>query len=329
MFSFASSSSDEVAFASLHTSSTAVAQATGVEPVRAATVGGSFALLYLKRRNRELYENLETVRSHTAEAKQALERANLGLANLAYEKHHYAREIRRCREFRSAWTDLQVFGAGEALEGKDEHADMLATLARELEVRKSLAARLDELKARRSALNQTLTARRQHLTALASELQVLKKAAEPLALLLFPTASSSSSLLPDPLKRLFDALAGAPSTVFVLSVVGENTASPPFLGGDEEEGETFDTVRTTSQNKANYHVELRSVSEELPVVVRFVLFDTEVAVTVEPTERIASADAVLIAQAATSLAFPSGCDDPTAAVRLIELLNQILHGGIA
>jgi len=102
---------------------------------------GLQAVLELKGSNREVYESLEAARQGTAAAKAALESTNLQLQNLEYERSHYSKEIKTCRDFRSSVDDealdllpeasfLQLQG-GAASVG-DAHALMLSRLTFEL-----------------------------------------------------------------------------------------------------------------------------------------------------------------------------------------------------
>jgi hypothetical protein len=95
-------------FAALRDAAAAVAAAPDAGAVRDAALRGSLAVLELKARNRDVYEGVDLRRQATADAKQALEKTNLQLQNLQYEKSHYAKEIRTCRDFRSAFLDSDV-----------------------------------------------------------------------------------------------------------------------------------------------------------------------------------------------------------------------------
>ena len=88
----------EAAFESLRAAASTLAEHSDVG---ASSTQGSLALMELKQRNRELYEGLEAARTRTAAAKAALETTLLQLENLEYEKAHYLKEIRTCREVRS------------------------------------------------------------------------------------------------------------------------------------------------------------------------------------------------------------------------------------
>ena len=125
---------DTSLFAELRAAAAAVADAPDADGVRAAA------------HNRVEYEGLEAQRQSTAAAKQALEKTNLQLQNLQYEKCHYAKEIQTCLDFRSAVSDADVGLIPEADfqrsappefnpaggSAADPHACMLNRLAHEL-----------------------------------------------------------------------------------------------------------------------------------------------------------------------------------------------------
>ena len=133
-------------FAELRAAAASVITASGADGVRAAALRGSLAVLGLKAHNREAYEGLEAQRQRTAAAKQALEKTNLQLQNLQYEKCDYAKEIQTCQDFRTAVSDADVglISEEEFLRSAppefnpaggsatDSHARMLNRLAHEL-----------------------------------------------------------------------------------------------------------------------------------------------------------------------------------------------------
>lgn len=132
-------------FAALRAAAADVAGASSASEARAAAARGSLAVLELKAHNREVYERLEARRQSTADAKHALERTNLQLQNLQYERGHYAKEIKTCRDFRSAFADSDVALVPEeeflrrappelvaAADAPDGHSRMLNRLAFEL-----------------------------------------------------------------------------------------------------------------------------------------------------------------------------------------------------
>lgn len=226
-------------FSSLRSAAGAACTASTAADRRAARSLGLQAVLELKGSNRELYESLEAARQGTAAAKGALETTNLQLQNLEYEKSHYSKEIKTCRDFRSSVDDealgllpeaafLQLPSAAAA--AGDAHALMLSRLTFELggaprrssagighcaarsrlAERQELGLRLQELKSRKKALLETLSGRRKLLLELASELRALQAAGKPLAQLVEhqPTAVNVHQL-PPPLFSLYAALQGA------------------------------------------------------------------------------------------------------------------------
>lgn len=107
----------EEAFASLTDAAAKVLQAAseGV-PAKSAGREGSLAVISLKRLNRELFEDVEAKRQRTTDAKQLMEKTNLQLENLLYEKNHYEKEIHSCRSFVSAIREEQVWSASASVQ---------------------------------------------------------------------------------------------------------------------------------------------------------------------------------------------------------------------
>ena len=229
-----------------------------------AQAQGWHAILDLKARNRELYMSLEARRVQTAEAKAALEKTHLQLQNLLYEKAHYAKEIKNCREFKSAFRDDEVALASEAeflrtapaVDAASPHARMLSRLAFELAERKRLAEDLLALKGRRTALQEAITGHRKLVLAMSSELSAVKKATATLACMVgSPDSvllSSRAALLPPPLLNLYKSFEGSgwgsPSLRFQLAVLGRADSAPEELAGAGD-GEADEGERAARQNE--------------------------------------------------------------------------------
>ena len=60
---------------------------------------GALLLLELKEVNRSVWEAVGRHKEEAKEANQSLDSADLLLQNLQYEKNHFLREIRHCRDF--------------------------------------------------------------------------------------------------------------------------------------------------------------------------------------------------------------------------------------
>lgn len=223
----------EAAFESLRAAASQLAEHIDVA---GASTQGSLAILELKQRNRELYEGLEAARTRTAAAKAALETTLLQLENLEYEKAHYQKEIRACREFTSEYTDSQIGLVDEAeflrrappdltslhddAVVDPRHQRMLNRLHFELAERQALARSLHELKVRKKALQDIITSRRTLVLSISTELKAVRQACAPLAQMLGAAGDRTLAvLLPAPLKHVFaafDAVGAKRVTVTVL-----------------------------------------------------------------------------------------------------------------
>lgn len=107
----------EETFTSLTEAASRVLQAADAGTASKALASeGSMAVISLKRLNRELFEDVEAKRQRTTDAKQLMEKTNLQLENLLYEKNHYEKEIHSCRSFASAVRDDQVWSASTSVQ---------------------------------------------------------------------------------------------------------------------------------------------------------------------------------------------------------------------
>ena len=143
------------------------ASAAGSEKPSAAALAASTALLELKSVNRQVWELVDGFKSRTLAANRAIDEYDLRLNNLQYERNHFLREIKHCRDFgaeservvdlideaefdRSAPPELRT-----ATPADDPHQYHLNRLELELRQRRSLcesrAARLSERSAREAA----------------------------------------------------------------------------------------------------------------------------------------------------------------------------------
>lgn len=223
----------EEAFESLRAAASELAEHSNVA---GASTQGLLAILELKQRNRELYEELESARTRTAGAKAVLETTLLQLENLEYEKAHYQKEIRTCREFTSEYSDAQIGLVDETefvrrapaelrVSSSDDpavaaHQRMVNRLHFELAERQALARSLAELKQRKKALQDIITSRRTLVLSIATELKAVKAACAPLAQMLGAAGDRTLAvLLPAPLKNVFgafDTVVGKRAAVTVL-----------------------------------------------------------------------------------------------------------------
>jgi THO complex subunit 5 len=210
---------------------------------------GAVKIVELREAHRAVCEEGEALREASAGAKAQLDAASLHLQNLLYEKHHYEKEIRACRAFRSAYTDAQLelippedFAAAEpaaapapaAVAADEAHALMLRRLDHELRFRQATLQELDPLKARRDSLAADVAQRRAAVGGLDAEVANLRAAADRArAQFDIPAVAPSESnrlaaLLPLPLYVLytqFSAAAAAGGLPAEVRVAGAGAAA--------------------------------------------------------------------------------------------------------
>jgi len=163
--------------------------------IQSESMNGALLLVDFKQANREAYEGVQHLKEETHGIKIQLDQAHLQLQNLQYQKSYFAKEIRSCNEFVSAFTDKQIDmlpveefmqkapkeftqdADGKPLDG---HNLTLKRLAYELDERKELCQTLEELKTRKKALADSVAGKRKLLNGLGSQLSQLKKATLPL-----------------------------------------------------------------------------------------------------------------------------------------------------
>jgi len=110
----------------------------------------------LKALNRAANAATRSHKQATADARQQVDQAHLGLQNLLYEKRHLEREIDKCRHFASIHQDIPLYSLEEFQELappesktdeilSDEHQLVLSRLNFELSERQRLDKRKKEL----------------------------------------------------------------------------------------------------------------------------------------------------------------------------------------
>ena len=218
------------------------ASAAGSEKPSAAALAASTALLELKSVNRQVWELVDGFKSRTLAANRAIDEYDLRLNNLQYERNHFLREIKHCRDFgaeservvdlideaefdRSAPPELRT-----ATPADDPHQYHLNRLELELRQRRSLcesrAARLSERSAREAA-NQK---KKDFVEGLSSQINSLTTMSLPLQRLLGLRVSARYTerkriaLLPPALRALYVRVAAHRDTLcagLVLEIVGD------------------------------------------------------------------------------------------------------------
>lgn len=116
----------------------------------------------------------------------------LQLHNLMYEKKHYAKAIRACKDFKTKYADIELVSEEEFLRdapleirssvfsADSMHDLMLKRLNYELSQRKNLCSLRSKLELQKKALEETIVNRKKFLLSLPSQLKALKKASLPM-----------------------------------------------------------------------------------------------------------------------------------------------------
>lgn len=147
--------------------------------------------LTLRQVNRSILLEEERARAETERAKVPLEFTTQQLQNLMYEKSHYLKAIKACKDFKSKYPDIELVSEDEffrdapqdmkdsVLSNHDEHNLVLKRLNFELFRRKELCKLRDKLEQKRKVLMETIANRKKFLSSLPSQLKSLKKASWP------------------------------------------------------------------------------------------------------------------------------------------------------
>ncbi|XP_072952849.1 THO complex subunit 5A [Typha angustifolia] len=152
----------------------------------------SLHFITLRQVNRAILLEEDRMKAETERAKAPVDFATLQLHNLVYEKNHYLKSIKACRDFRSKYPDIDLVpeeeffrSAPEDIKGKVLASDaahdlMLKRLNFELFQRKELCKLHEKLEQSKSSLLDTIAKRKKFLSSLPSHLKSLKKATLPM-----------------------------------------------------------------------------------------------------------------------------------------------------
>ncbi|PKI50631.1 hypothetical protein CRG98_028943 [Punica granatum] len=177
----------------------------------------------LRQVNRTILLEEDRVKAETERAKAPVDFTTLQLHNLMYEKSHYIKAIKACKDFKSKYPDIELVPEEEffrdapedikgSVESNDAHSLMLKRLNFELFQRKELRKLHEQLEERKRSLLQTIANRKKFLSSLPSHLKSLKKASLPVQNQLGVLHSKklkqhhSAELLPPPLYVVFSQL---------------------------------------------------------------------------------------------------------------------------
>ncbi|XP_057532389.1 THO complex subunit 5B [Amaranthus tricolor] len=145
----------------------------------------------LRQANRKILMEEDRVKAETERAKAPLDSRTLQLHSLMYEKSHYSKAIKGCKEFKSSYPDIQLVSEvdffsqapeefkGSAISTDNAHNLMLKRLNYELFQRKELCKLLEKLEQKKRSLLENIANRKTFLSSLPSHLKALKKAALP------------------------------------------------------------------------------------------------------------------------------------------------------
>ncbi|PKA65642.1 hypothetical protein AXF42_Ash013056 [Apostasia shenzhenica] len=152
----------------------------------------SLLFINLRQINRNILIEEDRIKAETESAKAPVDFTTLQLHNLMYEKNHYLKAIKACRDFRSKHPDIELVPEEEYFQSAPddikekvlatdaEHDLMLKRLNFELFQRKELCKLHAKLEEHKRSLVDTIANRKKFLSSLPSHLKSLKKASLPL-----------------------------------------------------------------------------------------------------------------------------------------------------
>ncbi|XP_065881136.1 THO complex subunit 5B-like [Euphorbia lathyris] len=145
----------------------------------------------LRQANRSILLEEDRAKTQTERAKAPVDFTTLQLHNLMYEKSHYGKAIKACKDFKSKYPDIELVPEDEFHRDAPEHIKgpvlspdtshnlMLKRLNFELHQRKELCQLHEKLEQRKKSLLETIANRKKFLSSLPSHLKSLKKASLP------------------------------------------------------------------------------------------------------------------------------------------------------
>lgn len=145
----------------------------------------------LRQVNRSILLEEDKVKAETEKAKAPVDFTTLQLHNLMYEKSHYLKAIKACKDFRSKYPDIELVNEDEFFRDAPQHIKgsnlstdtshnlMLKRLNYELHQRKELCKLREKLEQKKKGLLETIANRKKFLLSLPSHLKSLKKASLP------------------------------------------------------------------------------------------------------------------------------------------------------
>ncbi|KAJ4966665.1 hypothetical protein NE237_018514 [Protea cynaroides] len=184
----------------------------------------SLHFVNLRQINRSILLEEDRVKAETEHAKPPVDFTTLQLHNLLYEKNHYLKAIKACKDFKSKHPDIELVPEEEFFSSAPEeiketvmsndssHNLMLKRLNFELLQRKELCKLHEKLEQHKKSLLETIANRKKFLSSLPSHLKSLKKASLPVQHQLGVLHTKklkqrhSAELLPPPLYVMYSQL---------------------------------------------------------------------------------------------------------------------------
>ncbi|XP_054799586.1 THO complex subunit 5A [Prosopis cineraria] len=178
----------------------------------------------LRQANRSILIEEDRVKMETERAKAPVDFTSLQLHNLMYEKSHYLKAIKACKDFKTKYPDIELVPEEEFFRDAPEdikesilsndsgHNLMLKRLNFELFQRKELCKLHEKLELQKKSLSETIANRKKFLSSLPSHLKSLKKTSLPVQnqLGVLHTKKQkqlhSAELLPPPLYVIYSQL---------------------------------------------------------------------------------------------------------------------------
>ncbi|XP_047320018.1 THO complex subunit 5B isoform X2 [Impatiens glandulifera] len=145
----------------------------------------------MRQSNRAILLEEDRVKAETERAKAPVDFTTLQLHNLMYEKNHYMKAIKACKDFRSKHPDIELVAEEEffrdapadiqssLISNESDHNLMLKRLNFELFQRKELCKLQEKLEQEKHRLFETIANRKKFVSSLPSLLKSLKKVSLP------------------------------------------------------------------------------------------------------------------------------------------------------
>ncbi|CAL1396056.1 unnamed protein product [Linum trigynum] len=228
----------------------------------------------LRQANRSILLHEDRVKMETEKAKAPVDFTTLQLHNLMYEKGHYVKAIKACKDFKSKYPDIDLVPEEEffrdapedikssVLSSDGSHNLMLKRLNYELHQRKELCKLREKLELQKKSLAEMIANRKKFLSSLPSHLKSLKKASLPVQNQLgVPHTKklkqhSSAELLPPPLYVIYSQL------VAQKEAFGEEIDLE--IIGSLKDAQTFARKQANKENSASANVETLRVEDDVP-----------------------------------------------------------------